>query len=221
VIEAVTHDIENTNNAISDTERKLAASESGLQQLQNSLNSLNDVAAIQARTSGKGTELLSRSQELRAAVEAAQKSIADIKNQRMRSHELINKCLARAEMAKFALTKADYGTTVLQVAEVALADSTLHQAVADVVMQLATHDDQAGSIRGIKTDDHPDGLLAALEAELGQGSGTVHVARLFRAPAGITPSFHNIISAIAAQKLDEMPTEQQAKISHVVRSLHF
>jgi hypothetical protein len=56
------------------------------------------------------------------------------------------------------------------VVDVALDDYTLTAVLAEIVQELTKNDDSKGSVRMIKTDDHPDGLLAAVQKKLEQTS---------------------------------------------------
>jgi hypothetical protein len=56
------------------------------------------------------------------------------------------------------------------VVDVTLDDYTLTAVLAEIVQELTKNDDSKGSVRMIKTDDHPDGLLAAVQKKLEQTS---------------------------------------------------
>ncbi|KAB5549661.1 hypothetical protein GE09DRAFT_1127260 [Coniochaeta sp. 2T2.1] len=179
IIDSTSHAIEDTKEQITQTVDLITNSRQSIVDAQLHAAQLTDLIAQQAALASEETDLMARCQSLLGTVEAAQRDIAAVKDDRLRAEDLVARCAARADLASSELTKVNYGTMLLMVAEVAAADDTLRPAAADLVAELATHDDKADSIKGIKTDDHPGGLLAAVQAKLGPqgvsagGSGSV------------------------------------------------
>jgi hypothetical protein len=127
---------------------------------------LSDLAAKQAGLISRGSGLLNECSGIVKETEDTEKEIARIKTTRFNAWQLAGKCVNRAEQADFALFKADYATSILQVIDIALEDHTLTIPLDEVIQVLANNDDSNNSVHNITTDDHPDGLLAAVEKKL-------------------------------------------------------
>ena len=110
-----------------------------------------------------------------------QQDVAHIQNKRYDKWQFIPKCANRAENTEYVLTKAKHGTTVLPVAEVVFQDEELRAQVANIVNDLAEHDDSKGSIRNINTDEHRNGLLACLQG-LSKNAKSLMFAALANSP---------------------------------------
>lgn len=143
-----------------------AAAEQGVRDASQRLDNLNNTSQHQAVLLQQGKRLMSDCSSLLAESESTQTETARIKTQRYDAWQIVALCVNRAENAQYSLTKSDYGTTILQVAEMALKDETLKPQVAGIVNHLAQHDDNKGSIKNIRTDDHPEGLLSYVQKEL-------------------------------------------------------
>ncbi|KAI1313765.1 hypothetical protein F5Y03DRAFT_405226 [Xylaria venustula] len=159
--------------------------------------------------------LLEQGKTLMSDVESAQQETSHIKTQRYDAWHIVAHCVNR-EGAEYALTKADYGTAILQVCEVALRDHTLRAQVAPIVEHLAQHDDSDGSIKKIKTDDHPDqGLLSWVQ-------GLLPAPR--EAPISEdSPMFQlNLLRSAAAEPdadIAKLSDEDQNKVRELLRGL--
>ncbi|KAI1503121.1 hypothetical protein F5X99DRAFT_407453 [Biscogniauxia marginata] len=163
IIEALTDDVANAERAVRVAEQQAEAAEQRVRDENARINTLSSLSYTQAGILAQSKQLMSRCASLQGDVELMQQDVARIKNQRYDAWQLIAKCANRAENAEYALTKVEYGTTVLQVAEVAFQDEALRAQVANIVNDLAEHDDSKGSIKNIKTDEHPNGLLAYIQ----------------------------------------------------------
>lgn len=166
VIEALTNSVADAEKAAHIAEQTAAAADKAVADASIQTNNLATMAQKQAVLLEQGKQLMSECSLLVGAVEAAQTEVAHIKTQRYNAWQIVALCLNHAENAQFGLTKADYGTAVLQVAELALKDETTKPQVASIVNHLAQHDDTNGSIKNAKTDDHPEGILVYLQGQL-------------------------------------------------------
>ncbi|KAI0468839.1 hypothetical protein F4859DRAFT_524013 [Xylaria cf. heliscus] len=163
IIEALTDDVATAERAVSVAEQQASAAEQRVRDENARINTLSNLSSTQTTILALSKQLIRQCVSLQGSVESMQKDVARIKTQRYNAWQLTTKCANRAENAEYALTKADYGTTVLQIAEVALQDPALCVQVANIVDDLARHDDSKRSIASIKTDEHPNGLLAFVE----------------------------------------------------------
>lgn len=163
----------------------------------------------------QGKRLTSECSLLKGTVEAAQTEIARIKTQRSSAWQVVALCVNRTEVAQYSLTKADYGTAILQVAEVALQDETMRPQVASIVDHLAQHDDTKGSIKNAKTDDHPEGILAYLQGQLSSGSNGV------LAKSNLTTSGLNfgLLQSVTASSAAGLSPENKENLESLVTSL--
>ncbi|TRX87709.1 hypothetical protein FHL15_011398 [Xylaria flabelliformis] len=163
IIEALTHSVANAESAVHVAEGRARAAEQQVKDETARVNTLLSFSSKQAGMLAQSKQLRDRCASLQGDVEFIQHDVARIKNQRYNAWQIIAKCANRAENAEYALTKAEYGTTVLQVAEVAFQDEALRAQAANIVNDLAEHDDSEESIKNIETDEHPNGLLAHVQ----------------------------------------------------------
>ncbi|KAI5925413.1 hypothetical protein F4810DRAFT_718310 [Camillea tinctor] len=164
--------IEATTNDQEGARRGVATAQAALRQAQTRAADAEALALDTARRAAahagvlrKGRELLAACAGLVGGVEAAQREVGALKNECVRAQEVVGRCATRAEGAGYALTKGEYGEAILRVCEVGLESISLRPAAVSICKHLAAHDDGAGSIRGIRTEQHKEGLLAYLEAQ--------------------------------------------------------
>jgi len=194
IIEAITHDVENAENAVRTAEQQVRDTEWRVARETQRMQALTAIAQRQSTVLAAGAKLLQQCTALRGEVEATQREVARLKDERRAVWELVSKCVNRAQQALYALTKEEYGTAVLQVCEVAVDDHTLVPAAAEVVRVLVAGDDKVGSIKGIKTDEHLEGLLAYVEKKLQQAANHVPVMTLAVARMA---TLHSVTASLA------------------------
>jgi vacuolar-type H+-ATPase subunit I/STV1 len=166
IIEACTHDLEGATNAVNAAITQVNDAQGRVRDQEAKVQQLSDLAAKQSGLISQGLSLINECTGIVEETENTEKEIARIKKTRFDAWQLAAKCVNRAEQADFALFKADYATSILQVIDVALVDHTLIAPLAEIVQDLADHDDSSNSVHDITTDDHPDGLLAAVQKKL-------------------------------------------------------
>ncbi|KAI0976418.1 hypothetical protein F4678DRAFT_456742 [Xylaria arbuscula] len=216
IIEALSDNEAELERAVGIAERHQADVEQWGREEWEKAAQLSSLTQRQAALLEQGKSLMSECDALMSEVESAQEETSRIKTQRYDAWQLVARCVNRAENAGYALTKADYGTAILQVCEVALRDHTLRSQVASIVEHLARHDDSKGSIKNIKTDDHPDqGLLSWVQG-------------LLRAPREApiseeSPLFHlNLLRSAAAEPdadIAKLSDEDKNKVRQLLRGL--
>ncbi|KAK2007068.1 hypothetical protein LZ32DRAFT_667822 [Colletotrichum eremochloae] len=165
IIEELTKDVATAESAVATAEQSAAAAAQAFAEQQDKVQKLSDLVQHDAALKQQGEALANECQSLMAEIEHTQTELAHVKTERYNAWQLAAMCSNRAENAHYSLTKADYGTAVLQLVEKAMSDSTLKPQLVAVVDHLAQHDDAKGSIKGITTEDHPEGLLAYVQLQ--------------------------------------------------------
>jgi hypothetical protein len=166
IIEATTHEVSDTEKAVHKAEQQVTTSQQAVAAASTQLDFFRKAVQQQAALLGDGAALQQQCRDLQALLEAAERDAATVKDQRLRAREVVARLLNRAEQASYALTKADYAAVVLLVCDVALDDGMLGAFVRGIVSTLEDHDDKAGSVAGVTTEEHPEGLLKYVNAKL-------------------------------------------------------
>jgi hypothetical protein len=120
--------------------------------------------------------------------ETAQAEIAQVKSIRVGVMSLIGTCDNRAKLSQFALSKSEFGSSILQTIDVAMADIALTRTAKTIVDCLADNEDEKRSIHKLTRPEHADeNYLAFLLAKLGNATSQ-----------NSDPSLYNIVRAAAS-----------------------
>ncbi|GAB1195614.1 hypothetical protein APSETT444_004876 [Aspergillus pseudonomiae] len=185
IIEAITHDLEGAQTAMMTASRELQQAQSQMQTQEEEITRLGNLATNQASLISKGTALMGHCDQLVKAVEQMEKEVAQHKKDCSAAWKESSQCSNRAQTANYALTKADYATAILKIANVSANDPVAHAVLTEIVTELADHDDKNGSVRQIKTDDNQQGLLDYVKSKLQQQNAVQYT--LMAAPSGKAP----------------------------------
>ncbi|KAE8335124.1 hypothetical protein BDV24DRAFT_144538 [Aspergillus arachidicola] len=166
IIEAITNDVSGSLNAVKIAAQQVDASEARIRDQQPRVDALNRLNEDHVRLLSQGSTLANQCDAIRDEVEQMEKEIARSKTDILHAWNDASLCLNRAKRTKFALSKADYATCVLNIIAFSLNEHNFRDTLVDIVKILGDNDDKVGSVHAIKTDEHPEGLLEYVQKEL-------------------------------------------------------
>lgn len=159
------------DNAIRETQQRIWAMEAHIKGYEPRLQETSENSAKLVTLKSQATLLIDDCGTFTAQIQAEQKEVEKRKDGFFRAARLASEIIGRAQSSGAALSKADYVKAVLLIVEIGLNDQALVTPLADIVKEVADHDNSEASVRGIKTDDHPDGLLADIQKKIEQAQG--------------------------------------------------
>ncbi|KAI2628392.1 hypothetical protein GGS21DRAFT_527711 [Xylaria nigripes] len=166
IIEALTNDVASAERAYRTAVLAYEQAHERVVKADKKTEELDQLVQRQVRLVCQGESLLFQSRSLMQSAEKMQQENVKLKNQRYEAWQLASACLNRAELVEYNLFKADYAKTILLVAEQGLKDITLCSQIKPIVYHLRDFDDSKHSVASITTDEHPQGLLKDILAQL-------------------------------------------------------